>query len=244
MGGATSHKLAGLSPRAVTSESHSVVSHSLRPHGLYSPWNSPGQNTGVGPFPGDLPNPGMEPRSPTLQADSLPAEPPGKPKNTGVGRLSLLQGISPTQGLLPCRRILYQLRDTQLPATACDNTERGKCCRPGKLVCAAVSRDLPGSAMESRQHVHRQETAKAARDHLQAGERPGRGASSQTQRPALPTPGSPMSSLQTVRLILLCLPPCSEKAVAPRSSTLAWKIPWTEEPGGLQSMGSQRVGHD
>ena len=36
----------------------------------------------------------------------------------------------------------------------------------------------------------------------------------------------------------------SEKAVAPHSSTLAWKIPWTEEPGGLQSMGSLRVRHD
>ena len=33
-------------------------------------------------------------------------------------------------------------------------------------------------------------------------------------------------------------------AVAPHSSTLAWKIPWVEEPGGLQSMGSLRVGHD
>ena len=43
--------------------------------------------------PGDLPNPGIEPRSPTLQADSLPSEPPGKPKNTGVDSLSLLQGI-------------------------------------------------------------------------------------------------------------------------------------------------------
>ena len=32
--------------------------------------------------------------------------------------------------------------------------------------------------------------------------------------------------------------------MAPHSSTLAWKIPWTEEPGGLQSMGSLRVGHD
>ena len=54
----------------------SVVSDSLRPHGLYSPWNSPGQNT-------------------------------------GVGSLSLLQGIFPTQGsnpgLLRCRWILYQL---------------------------------------------------------------------------------------------------------------------------------------
>ena len=58
------------------SESHSVVSNSLQPHGLYSPWNSPGQNT-------------------------------------GMGSLSLLQGIFPTQGLNPgllhCRWILYQL---------------------------------------------------------------------------------------------------------------------------------------
>ena len=50
---------------------------------------------------------------PALQADSLPTEPPGMPKNTAVGSLSLLQGIFPTQesnqGLLHCRWILYQL---------------------------------------------------------------------------------------------------------------------------------------
>ena len=54
-----------------------------------------------------------QPRSPTVQEDSSPAEPPGKPKNTGVGSLSLLQWIFPTQesnrGLLHCRWILYQL---------------------------------------------------------------------------------------------------------------------------------------
>ena len=64
------------------SASRSVVSNSLQPHRLHSPWNSPGRNTGVGwpfPSPGDLPNPGIEPRSPTLQADSLPAEPWRKP---------------------------------------------------------------------------------------------------------------------------------------------------------------------
>ena len=65
------------------------------------------------PSSGDLPNRGIEPRSPTSQADSLPSEPPGKPKNTGVGSLSLLQGIFLTKesnrGLLHCRRILYQL---------------------------------------------------------------------------------------------------------------------------------------
>ena len=36
----------------------------------------------------------------------------------------------------------------------------------------------------------------------------------------------------------------SEQAMTPHASTLAWKIPQTEEPGGLQSMGSLRVGHD
>ena len=69
------------------SESHSVLSYCLQPHGLYSPWNSPGQNT-------------------------------------GVGSLSLLQGISPTQesnqGLLNCRQILYQLELSGKPI--CGNT--------------------------------------------------------------------------------------------------------------------------
>ena len=40
------------------------------------------------------------------------------------------------------------------------------------------------------------------------------------------------------------LGPLQEKAMAPYSSPLAWKIPWMEEPGRLQSMGSRRVGHD
>ena len=64
------------------SESCSVMSYSLRPHGLYSPWNSPGQNT-------------------------------------GVGSLSLLQQIFPTQGSNPglphCRQILYQLSQKGSP---------------------------------------------------------------------------------------------------------------------------------
>ena len=61
------------------------------------------------PFPSleDLSNPGIKPRSPTLQADSLPAEPQGKHKNTGLGSLSILQELN--QGLLHCRQILYQL---------------------------------------------------------------------------------------------------------------------------------------
>ena len=68
------------------------------------------------PFPSleDPPNPGIKPRSPTLLVDALTSKPPGKPKNTGLGSLSLLQRIFLTQelnlGLWQCRWILYQLR--------------------------------------------------------------------------------------------------------------------------------------
>ena len=65
------------------------------------------------PFSRASSQPGIEPRSPALQVDSLPSVPPRKPMNTRVGSLSLLQGIFPTQGLnlglLHCRWILYQL---------------------------------------------------------------------------------------------------------------------------------------
>ena len=63
--------------------------------------------------PGYLPAPGIELRTPALQVDSSSSEPPGKPKNTGVSSLFLLQGILLTQewnwGLLHCRQVLYQL---------------------------------------------------------------------------------------------------------------------------------------
>ena len=65
------------------------------------------------PFSRESSQPREDPRSPALQEDSLPAEPQGKPKNTGAGSLSLLQRIFLTQesnrGLLHCRWILYQL---------------------------------------------------------------------------------------------------------------------------------------
>ena len=73
------------------------------------------------PFSGGLPNPGIEPRSPTFQADSLPAESPGNPKNTGMVNLSLLLWLFPTQelnwGLLYYRWILYQLSPDQGSST-------------------------------------------------------------------------------------------------------------------------------
>ena len=76
----------------------SPFSHSLRPHGVHSAWNSPGENTGVASHS-------------ILQRIYSPWNSPGQ--NTGVGSLSLLQGIFPTQGsnlgLPRCRQILYQL---------------------------------------------------------------------------------------------------------------------------------------
>ena len=58
-----------------------------------------------------------------MQADSLPSEPPGKPRKSGVGSLSLLQGHFLTQelnwGLLHCRRILYQLSHQGSPQFTC-----------------------------------------------------------------------------------------------------------------------------
>ena len=53
-----------------------------------------------------------------------------------------------------------------------------------------------------------------------------------------------LSAIQETRVQSLGWEDPLEKEVATHSSILAWRIPWTEEPGGLQSMGSQRVGHD
>ena len=77
--------------------SRSVVSDSATP-GTKWGFSRPEYWRGLPyPPPGDLLKPGIEHRSLTLQAGSLPSEPPGKCKNTGVGNLSLLQGIFPTQ---------------------------------------------------------------------------------------------------------------------------------------------------
>ena len=154
------------------SESRSVVSDSLRPHGLYSPWNSPGQNT-------------------------------------GVSNLSLLQGVFPTQGsnpgLLHYGWILYHLSHQESP-------------RILEWVAYFFSR---GSSRPRNQT----------------------GVSCIAGRFLLSYEGSP-EVLSEVLSEVTVKSRHSEKAMAPHSGTLAWKIPWMEEPGGLQSMGSLRVRHD
>ena len=76
------------------------------------------------PFSGDLPNPGIEPGSPTLQVDSLLSEPPGKPMITGVGWHAFFQGIFRIQGLNPGlphgRQVLYPLSHQGSPGRYTD----------------------------------------------------------------------------------------------------------------------------
>ena len=92
--------------------------------------NFPGKNTGLGSMPSSR-GPSWH-RSPTLQMNSLPSEPPGKPMNTRVDSLSLLQGIFPTQGskpgLLHCSLILYQIepRSPALPVDFLPPEPQGK----------------------------------------------------------------------------------------------------------------------
>ena len=111
------------------------MSNSLWLQELYSPWNSLGQNARVGslPFLQGIPNPGIEPRSPTLQVDSSPAEPQRKPKNTAVSSLFLLQRIFPTQelnqGLLHCRQILLPTELSGKPSTLMGIWQISECCQ-------------------------------------------------------------------------------------------------------------------
>ena len=115
------------------SESRSVVSNSLRPHGLYSSWNSPSQNTGVGSLSllqGIFPTQGSNPCGIVKVAQSCPTlcnstpwtihSPWNSPgQNTRVSSHSLLQAIVPSQGSNPglphCKQILYQLSQHRSP---------------------------------------------------------------------------------------------------------------------------------
>ena len=161
--------------------SHLVMSISLWLHGLYSPWNSLGQNT-------------------------------------GVGSILLLQGIFPPQGSNPglphCRWILYQVSHKGSPRilewVAYPFSSRSSWPRNRTRVSCIAGRFLnlqhdKGTFLVA-QMVKRLPTVR------------------ETQ----------VQSLGREDL---------EKEMATHSGIFAWKIPWTEEPGRLQSMGSQRVRH-
>ena len=100
-------------PHNNESESPSVVSNSVTPWTISPMELSRPEYWSVQPFSRKSSQPRDQTQVPTLQTESLPVKPPGKPKNTGVSNLSLLQWIFPTEelnrGMLYCRRILYQL---------------------------------------------------------------------------------------------------------------------------------------
>ena len=136
--------LGSLNPFWSESETCSVACDSVIPRAIQSVEFSRPEYWSRWPFPspGDLPNPGIKPRSPALQADSLPAEPPGKPMNTGVGSLSLLQWIFLSQesnwGLLHCRWILYQLDYQGSPNSLKEGSFPGLLLASGQWPCFAL----------------------------------------------------------------------------------------------------------
>ena len=126
------------------------------------------------PSPGDLPNPGIEPGSPALQADSLPSESPGKP---------------PFMCICTHTRV-FQLRVLLIFIVVLI------------LISLMIGASLIAQSVKS------------------------------------------LPAMQETQVQSLGWEDPVEKEMATHSSTLAWRIPWTEEPGGLQSTGLQNVGHD
>ena len=178
--------------------------------------DSPGRNTGVNlpcPPPGDLPNPGMEPRSPALQAGSLPAEPPGKPRFNAGYHIS-------TDRAKRTVRATMLLSFSTSPAFSFDPTKwqhlEPPDLVPGSHSCLS-SCPIPLS-----------------RNLILSG----------TSQVALVVKNLPvMQETQETQLQSLGWEDPLEEVMATHFSILAWEIPWAEKPGGLQSMGPQRVGH-
>ena len=182
------------------------------------------------------------PWSPALRVDSLPAEPQGKPKNTGVGSLSLLQQIFPTQesnqGLLHCRQmdslptelwstclpswILHHSKTSSLQVTLANKIIKYylKCMWHYKTLMTVTLCSLTWSNFYSYL--------------INLNCVPVLVAEMVKKLPAM----------QETQVWSLGQEDPLEKAMATHCSILAWRIPWPKEPGGLQSMELQRVGHN
>ena len=200
------------------------------PHGLYSPWNSPGQNTGVGNlslFQGIFPTQGLEPRSPALQEDSLPAEPQGSPRilewvaypfSRGSSQPRNWTRVSCIAGRFFTNWAIREANKTQIPVwvhVSLNVTIHGHWI-PGRRASCALSSFLVCSLWE--------EVATSWASQWLCGKESACNA------------GDTGSIPRSGRFL--------EEGMATHSSILAWRISWTEEPSGLQSMESQRVGYD
>ena len=179
------------------------------------------------PSPGDLPDSGIGPRSPTVQADALTSAPPGKPLSLS---LSLWK------------------RWVRLHAVLFESFITGKGKWKEGVVGVSILQNRPDprgglrregsegwvSGLQGRL-VKRERRRRACGPHFTSAPPSGQSLRKRLQAGALSS---------RVMFITLLSELCTEpKAMAPHSRTLAWKIPWTKEPGRL-SMGSLRVGHD
>ena len=126
------------------SESHSVVSDSLRPHGLCSPWNFPGQNTGVGLslLQGIFPTQGSNPGLPHCRQILYPAEPQGKPSEMPSGKLSSFLGQVPMNPVSPIQNMLLdkltQMYTLHVLPRGETTQPTGRCGRPGRCYSFAL----------------------------------------------------------------------------------------------------------
>ena len=169
-------------------------------------------------------------------------------KNTGVGCYALLLGIFPTQGSHPrLLRLLHRKAGSlpgapDAPANAPRSANLVEWPQGGAVLKAPSERPFQSSLDASPQHPGHP---------LPTSPLPPSGA--ETVLPCLvqilthgtrDRNGMIIASLRLGWFVMGQYIVRTEKAMAPHSSTLAWKIPWTKEPGGLQSMGSRRVGHD
>ena len=166
--------------------------------------------------PGDLPDPGIEPRSPALAGRFFSTESPGKP-------------INQYKNFKNCCHLSNKSQRCTFPISLQFSSSP-----QSKLVLQRTAPSCP--EVEVLKVWSSQSAATALSGLLLEMQIPG-----SPPRPA-------ESEFLGVRPSQLCFNEPSrlflEKAMAPHSSTLAWKIPWTEEPGRLQSMGSIRVGPD
>ena len=153
----------------VKCESHSIMSDSLWPYGLYSPWNSPGQNTGMGSLSllqGIFPTQGSNPGLPHFGQILYQLSHKGSPRILEWDSLSLLQWIFPTQesnqGLLHCRRILsYQGSPIELQIKGKQQTRKND----WRKICQRLMLLLFGGTQSTRhkntlrsQNIHKQTT--------------------------------------------------------------------------------------
>ena len=183
------------------------------------------------PSPGDLPDPGIKPRSPALQADALPFEPPGKPPNSPLVETECWDFFSV---VLP----LTLFADSSPSCSLSSGCTQGYRLTMSHTVYPPPHwRPYPGIDWKRDLLSLGSQLPLLEGYFEEANERSFPGGASGKE------PACQCRRHKTWVWSLGQEDPL-EEGMTTHSSILAGRIPWTEEPGGLQSMGSHRVGHD